>query len=395
MRIVWGFVLALVVVCAGTKLFGADARADGPVATSFTEPGTYSYTVPAGVTSVHVVAVGAPGGDGATQKGGRGAIATADVAVTPGRVLSINVGGPGAPASASSHEGGFNGGGGTTAAGSGSGGGATDVRTGGAKEFATRLVVAGGGGGGGYGTNGGTGSAGADAGQTAATPNAACTGGGGATTTEGGAAGNGPSKGEAGSLAQGGKGGLGAGGGGGLFGGGGGGGYSMEGIPPKDGCGGGGGSSGFGPGTTATSVAVSESRTPSVTISYVPPASPAPPVAPSGGGTTKPSGGGKGTTRAALSLTPVQHGKAVSATVQIRASRSSLKAKLLWQKARNSKQLVFGSLVEAPLKKGLHSFTVKLSGKGQKKLAALGALKMELSVAVTPPRGPSRGRPRR
>ena len=74
--------------------------------------------------------------------------------------------------------------------------------------------------------------------------------------------------------------------------------------------------------------------------------------------------------------------------MRIDANRSSLKAKLLWRKSKKAKkkQLV-GSLTEAPLKKGLHSFTVKLNRKGLKHLDKLGELKLTLSVKVTPPQG--------
>lgn len=62
----------------------------------FTTPGVHSFVVPAGVTSVSIVAVG---GGGAAQNrtgGGGGALAYRNnLAVTPGETLSIIVGAPG------------------------------------------------------------------------------------------------------------------------------------------------------------------------------------------------------------------------------------------------------------------------------------------------------------
>jgi hypothetical protein len=390
MRFVWGVVL-LVVVCASAKLFAPDARAEtAPVTVAFNEVGAHTFTVPGGVTSVHIVAVGAPGGDRGPVKGGRGATATADLAVAPGQVLGVFVGGPGGSGAEEVDPGGFNGGGkGGDLRGlaGGGGGGASDVRVGGPENLAGRLVVAAGGGGAGRLT------AGADAGQPATASSPSCGGGGVGTAIAGGKGGtakaengiNNSEPGEPGALGVGGGSKQGGGGGGGLFGGGGGGGDFEEGAPESDGCGGGGGSSGFGAGTTATLVTTSESRLPSVTISYVTPAvqPTAPPV--SGPGTGK-EGTGTGTVKANLSLPAVQHGKAVVGTVRVPANRSSLKAKLLWRQSK-AKQLVVGSLTEAPLKQGLHSFTVKLNGLGKGKLARLGSLKLTLSVAVTPPQG--------
>jgi len=388
MRFVWGVVL-LIVVCAGAKLSVSDAHADtAPVTVSFTEVGAHTFTVPAGVTSVHVVAIGAPGGDRGPVKGGRGATATADLVVTPGQILGVFVGGPGGTGEEEGNAGGFNGGGkGGDARGlaGGGGGGASDVRVGGPESLAGRLVVAAGGGG------AGSLSAGAEAGQSATSSSPFCGGGGAGTAIAGGKGGtakadngtNNSEPGEPGTLGVGGISNQGGGGGGGLFGGGGGGGDFEEGEPDSEGCGGGGGSSGFGAGTSATASSVSESRSPSVTITYIVPA--VPPTAPPAAG-TGPGTGGSGTVKANLSLPPVQRGKAVVGTVRIPANRSSLKGKLLWRKSK-TKQLVFGSLTEAPLKRGLHSFTVKLNGKGKGELAKLGSLKLTLSVAVTPPQG--------
>lgn len=125
---------------------------------------TFSYTgsaqsfiVPSGVTSINIEAWGASG-QGVTVEqytpstGGLGGYATGDLAVTPGDVIWVYVGGTGTDGA-----GGFNGGaiGGFGTAGSGgisgfagSGGGASDVRIG-AATLNDRIIVAGGGGGGG------------------------------------------------------------------------------------------------------------------------------------------------------------------------------------------------------------------------------------------------------
>ncbi len=398
MRLVWGF-FALLVICGAAKLAAPEAHAaEAPVTVSFTEVGAHPFTVPAGVSSIHVVAVGAPGGDGRTGlKGGRGAAATADLAVVPGAVLGIYVGGPGASATGSgTAPGGFNGGG-NGAGSAGGGGGASDVRLGSATELSSRLVVAGGGGGGGAGGLGGVGSAGGDAGRPGGSVPSYCTGGGAGTTSQGGAGGTGTyALGEPGTEGQGGN--AQSAGGGGLFGGGGGG-YTLEFRSSRfDLCGGGGGSSGFGPGATNTSVAVSQAA-PSVTITYVPSSVSGPGTAPTNPtNPTNPgvgSGPEAGSSKVTLSLPAVQHGARVVGTVDVAADRSALKAKLLWQKpgggnghrALAALQSVVGSLTEAPLKPGLHSFTVKLSRGGKKSLSTLGKLKLKLEVTITPPQG--------
>ena len=186
-------------------------------AETFSFTGTeQTYTVPAGVTAVHVEAVGAAGEAG-DATGGMGALVSGELSVTPGQTLYVEVGGVGQ----------CNGAGAGTPAGGGGGGGGTDVRTvsaahsGGsfcgtqsAASLNSRLIVAAGGGGGsadlGFGADDG-----GNAGQAA---------GGGAGTDSaggGGAAGGGGT----GDLGQGGAGGgIGGGGGGaGLYGGGGGG----------------------------------------------------------------------------------------------------------------------------------------------------------------------------
>ncbi len=118
-----------------------------------------NWTVPAGVTSVLIECWGAGGGYGANAvPGGAGGYAKGTLAVTPGQVLGIWVGGAGQRTSTANTylAGGWNGGGSSycnNLAASyspyiGSGGGATDVRVGGT-GYANRVIVAGGGGGGG------------------------------------------------------------------------------------------------------------------------------------------------------------------------------------------------------------------------------------------------------
>ena len=103
-----------------------------------------TWTVPAGVTSVHIEAWGAQGGFNTPVTNNLGGQAEGDLAVTPGDVLNIYVGGhPGL----NGLTGGFNGGGNGFSGGA-AGGGASDVRAAG-NTLNHRVIVAGGGGGGG------------------------------------------------------------------------------------------------------------------------------------------------------------------------------------------------------------------------------------------------------
>src|SRR5262245_61429741 len=54
------------------------------------------FTVPDSVTSLHITAVGAPGGNATfgAQAPGKGGATSADLPVTPGDVLVVRVGGP-------------------------------------------------------------------------------------------------------------------------------------------------------------------------------------------------------------------------------------------------------------------------------------------------------------
>ncbi len=215
--------------------------------------------VPSGVALLHVVAVG---GKGYSTSGGFGAVATADLPVSPGEVLYVEVGGNGGL-----FTGGFNGGGqGGYSGYGGGGGGASDVRTIPASRsdsLASRLVVAGAGGG-----QSGSGTPGGDAGQPGGGGGA---GGGGGTSSAGGTSNGG----YPGARGQGGNGGPGnnpgGGGGGGLSGCGGGAAAPQAGTGngTGPGGGGGGGSSGFGPSALNASVRTDTTGVPTVTFSYV------------------------------------------------------------------------------------------------------------------------------
>src|SRR5262249_651674 len=76
---------SLGVAAAGLAAWSTPASAD--TATFTFTGGEQRFSVPAGVTSVSVVAVGAVGGGNA--KGGRGGTATGTIAVTPGTVLYV------------------------------------------------------------------------------------------------------------------------------------------------------------------------------------------------------------------------------------------------------------------------------------------------------------------
>ena len=128
--------------------------------------GVQTWVVPAGVTSIDVVAKGAKGGDGINTNnvagigygvGGKGGKVSATLAVTPGATLYIYVGEAGKTGEyASIYEvvqRAFYGGGLVSSyysdgSGAGGGGGATDIRIGG-NTLSDRVIVAGAGGGGG------------------------------------------------------------------------------------------------------------------------------------------------------------------------------------------------------------------------------------------------------
>lgn len=199
-----------------------------------------TFTVPACVTTLQVQLFGAAGGTRNSGPGGLGASVTGTLAVTPGQIIHVYVGGAGA----NTQTAGWNGGGvGDFGAGgeAGGGGGASDLRVGGT-ALSNRVAVAAGGGGSGWNFAGGAG--GGTTGNNGSGPYP----GFGATQSAGGVNGTdfcSSATSSPGSLGQGGNGGGGGcgsggggGGGGGYYGGGGGGTQSGN-----LGSGGGGGSS--------------------------------------------------------------------------------------------------------------------------------------------------------
>ena len=116
--------------------------------------GMQTYIVPSGVNYIAIDAQGAQGGTcyySGYGKGGFGGRVQTVMAVTPGQVYNIFVGGAGTNGSSSgSVAGGYNGGGNSGSSGYGAGGGgASDIRFGGTGT-GNRILVAGGGGGSGY-----------------------------------------------------------------------------------------------------------------------------------------------------------------------------------------------------------------------------------------------------
>jgi hypothetical protein len=193
-------------------------------------PGTYLYTVPAGVPELTVNAFGAEGGiNGEGGNGGPGGEADATISVTAGETLQITVGAQGSGNTGGGYY--YNGG----------GGGASDVRSGSCATTLTcaltsRIIVAGGGGGAGAfnypDPTGVAGGAGGGINGGAGTGLSGEGGGGGSSSGGGGGGiGSGGLNGAAGTLGYGGAGAgtsvnQGGNGGDGYYGGGGGGGWS-------------------------------------------------------------------------------------------------------------------------------------------------------------------------
>ena len=123
---------------------------------NYSSSGSYTYTVPEGVSELTLQVWGAQGGNySSTYQGGKGGYAAGTLAVTPGDVLHVYVGGQ--PSSYTTNNagyaipGGYNGGGnGRMTSWSGTytyaqgGGGATDIRLNGTSLY-DRIIVAGGG----------------------------------------------------------------------------------------------------------------------------------------------------------------------------------------------------------------------------------------------------------
>ncbi len=285
--LLWGLLLAY--AASPAHAAGSCSTTAGVTTCTFGPTGAEdTFTVPDGVSSIHVVATGAPGAVSATSfSAGRGAEVSGDLTVTPGDTLYVEVGG--APTgggncfSGVTCVGGFNGGGSSRSG--GGGGGASDVREvprDQSGSLDSRLIVAAGGGGSGQGTfcrpnstvfRGG---AGGDAGSNGGNGEKCITvsggtGGGAGSQTAGGAGGS--PDGQSGLLGQGGNGGgnSGGGGGGGLYGGGGGGNIvfgSFGSEPIQAPAGGGGGGSNLVP--TGGDATITDSG-PSITITYTPP----------------------------------------------------------------------------------------------------------------------------
>jgi hypothetical protein len=280
----------------------ASAGAPPTVTKSFASTGAQQeFTVPVGVSSIHVQAIGAAGGTGHSIgldedgpiPGGSGADVSGQLPVTAHEVLFVEVG-----------QNGFNGGA-TPGDEGGSGGDASDVRTVSRESPNTpeetldsRLLVAGGGGGGGSaiegsgGRGGDAGSAGGDGVSSERFEEeggiAIGIGGGAGTLTGGGESlfdGCGDPDGE-GTLGSGGIGGDGfgpfsggGGGGGGYYGGAGGSGSCDEFDPGEEGAGGGGGGGSSFVSEEATFASfglASASTVPSVSITYATPATATP-----------------------------------------------------------------------------------------------------------------------
>jgi hypothetical protein len=297
---------ALVAVgCAVGLLAGASSALAETKAFTYTGK-EQEFKVPAGVTSVHVVAVGGAGGIGGSVAGtagagGLGAVVSGNLGVKAGETLYVEVGGSGESGQdPSKGTGGFNGGG----SGShnffvendgGGGGGASDVRTESrteAKTFESRLLVAAGGGGGGEAgcptaAPAGAGGNAEEAGHTGTGCASFGEGGGAGSSTKPGAGGGntgfGFPTGIEGALGAGGGGKGGGGGGGGLYGGG-------SGGAGLAGGGGGGGSNLVPAGgeakvakageATAVTITTIPPVIPPTTPSVIPPMPPPPPVAP-------------------------------------------------------------------------------------------------------------------
>lgn len=204
------------------------AIAIGPIGAAQADTISFEYTggvqqwvAPSNVHSVEIRAWGAQGQSNAGGvSGGLGGFSTGTLAVTPGDLLSIFVGGGGISSMLGGWNGGGNAGTGFSGALGGGGGGASDVRIGGV-DLINRIIVAAGGGGaggnrvagGGRGTGGGGGGGYYGGGGGAAWPYQSLTLPQGGTQTAGGSAGLSSwnfvsgNDGSAGSLGQGGTGG--------------------------------------------------------------------------------------------------------------------------------------------------------------------------------------------
>jgi hypothetical protein len=363
------------------------------VTTTFPYTGAQQkFVVPAGVTSVHVLAVGGAGGSGFGPGGGAGgrpAEVSGDLEVFPEQVLYVEVGGTGIGAEVFGSEA-FNGGsyGGE---GAGGGGGASDVRLAprptpdAPASLFSRLIVAGGGGGGGSGKGGTIGGAGAAAG---AAGGAASTGkgpGGTAGTEEAGGTGcGGFCDGKLGSGTQGSvetAGTKGGGGGGGLFGGGGG---ESNGMEESGGGGGGGGSSLQPPGGRTVVPALAPAPTVQITYTlFVPPVHKvAPPheVPSNVFVLLRPI---VGVHRSITLVLGLPGGGTVNATA---SALHEVIVKKHGKRVRRKVRFTFGT-ARATATTGALELTIKTSAAGRKALAAHKILPVSIAVTFTPAGG--------
>jgi hypothetical protein len=175
----WLAAVPAVALCGTWLAVGgaSGARSSSTLLATFATPGTYSWTVPTGITKIAFDVFGAAGGnvsDGSTLMavGGGGGEAKGHFTVKPGQTFEIVVGGRGVGnAGTLGGPGGFNGGGfggDGSSLGGGGGGGGSDVRIGGSGNpcvsdkscSESDRIVVGGGGGGAYQSSGANGGAG-------------------------------------------------------------------------------------------------------------------------------------------------------------------------------------------------------------------------------------------
>lgn len=167
------FVTPIAAATAILLLCNAGPASAGTNTVTFQQVGEHALTVPSGVTSLHVVAIGGKGGGSSRNFGGFGARVSGSLAVQPGDIRYLVVGGNGSPGDYGN-----------------GGGGASDVRTAPVSAGLSpdrRVLVAGGGGGAGRGVIGdsdpmmGNGGAAAQPGQAAVSnPQGTASGGGAA-----------------------------------------------------------------------------------------------------------------------------------------------------------------------------------------------------------------------
>lgn len=192
---------------AGGYIYSVGGMRSNLTTETFSAPGSDTFVVPTGITSITVKMWGAGGGGGGGSTNGDGGagggagFVQATLAVTPGETLNVHVGGGGGAGDFSTGTSGSSSGDG------GGGGGHSEVERG-----STPLLIAGGGGGGGGGDNssstpGGQGGVGGGTNGGGGGDSSSANGGGGGTTSAGGTGGSGTNTGSSGSTQTGGSGG--------------------------------------------------------------------------------------------------------------------------------------------------------------------------------------------